>query len=179
MSDPNKLFDGIAQADNRMPVWYTWSFVATMIIGVCYLGYYHVATDFQQEEEYAATMAEYKEMFPEKEVVVDASKGNPLAGNPEAIAAGEQTFQQICAACHKADGTGLIGPNLTDKEWLHGNSDVALFNVIMEGVSMEQVKQNPPKGPMPPHKASLGAEKVWQVIAYLQNKNKNIKSAGQ
>ena len=33
---------------------------------------------------------------------------------------GKQLFTTTCAACHGADGQGLVGPNLTDEYWLHG-----------------------------------------------------------
>ena len=40
----------------------------------------------------------------------------------------------VCAACHGAEGQGLIGPNLTDAYWIHGNTNVDIFNVISNGV---------------------------------------------
>ena len=43
-------------------------------------------------------------------------------------------FVAVCAACHKADGTGLVGPNLMDPEWLHGASDAEVFENIMKGI---------------------------------------------
>ena len=78
MSDPNKLFDGIAQADNAMPTWYVVSFIGSLIFGVLYLGYYHVLHDFTQEAQYAEEVAAYKKAHPESEKAIDASKGNPF-----------------------------------------------------------------------------------------------------
>jgi cytochrome c oxidase cbb3-type subunit 3 len=181
--DHDKEFDGIKQADNKMPPWYVVSFIATMVIGVLYLVYYHVLTDWSQVGQYEREVAAHVKLYPEVEVGGadgEAGGGNPLAGQAAAIAEGAETYQAICAACHKADGSGLIGPNLVDNEWLHGNSELAVYDVIMEGrMQPEQWKQQPPKGPMPAHKASLGSKKVWEVIAYLDDKYKNIESSGE
>lgn len=175
--DHDKEFDGIRQADNKMPPWYVVSFAATMVIGIMYLIYYHVLTDWSAVGQYEREVAAHVERFPEVETG-DAVAGNPFAGQPEAIVAGEETYQAICAACHKVDGSGLIGPNLVDNEWLHGNTELALYEVIMEGrMQADQWKQQPPKGPMPGHKASLGSKRVWEVIAYLDDKYKNIEKS--
>ncbi|MCR9141805.1 MAG: c-type cytochrome [bacterium] len=179
--DHDKEFDGIKQADNKMPPWYIVSFIATMVIGVLYLVYYHVLTDWSQAAQYEREVAAHVAEYPEVEVAGGSGEGvtgNPFAGQPDAIAAGAETYQAICAACHKADGSGLIGPNLKDDEWLHGNSELALYDVIMEGrMQPETWKQNPAKGPMPAHKASLGSKRVWEVIAYMNDQYKNIDSS--
>lgn len=42
-------------------------------------------------------------------------------------------YQQQCASCHGVDATGdrLQGaPNLTDREWLYGGSEAAIYNTI-------------------------------------------------
>lgn len=175
MSDHNKLFDGIAQADNEMPKWYIVSFIVSMIIGVLYFGYYHGVTDFQQENEYSQSVAAFKKAHPEKKVVLDAKSGNPFANDAQAISEGETVFATTCAACHKADATGLVGPDLTDAKWLHGNSEKDVFDVIMEGRMGENTRQSPSMGPMPAHKASLGDAKSWKIVAWMKNKFKNIK----
>ena len=42
------------------------------------------------------------------------------AADAELAAAGSAPFAAICAACHGAEGQGVIGPNLADEFWLHG-----------------------------------------------------------
>ena len=49
-----------------------------------------------------------------------------------------------------------------------------MFTTIMEGIPMEKLKQNPPKGPMLPHKDSLGPKKILEVMAWLASKNATI-----
>ena len=177
--DENKEFDGIRQADNNMPPWYIVSFIATMVFGALYLIYYEVLSDWSQAGQYEREVAAHVAAYPEAANAGKLSEdvvGNPFAGDAAAIRAGEATYQAICAACHKADATGLIGPNLTDAEWLHGDTELALYDVVLEGrLQPDQWKQVPPKGPMPGHKASLGSKKAWEVLAYLSDKYKNIK----
>ena len=57
-----------------------------------------------------------------------------LATNAEAIAEGKEIFNTNCAACHKTDGGGLIGPNLTDEYWIHGGDIKDLFVTIKYGI---------------------------------------------
>ncbi|MFD2433343.1 c-type cytochrome [Mesonia maritima] len=50
------------------------------------------------------------------------------------LAAGKKDFFQVnCVACHKADGGGGIGPNLTDKYWILGGGIKNVFKTISEG----------------------------------------------
>ena len=175
MSD-DKEWDGIRQDDNKLPAWYVWTFIGTIIFAVVYLTIYHVTDNWTQDRAYQEEVAAHAETYgsstrSSEQLSADV---NPFHGDAAAISEGEQTFKAICAACHGQNAEGIIGPSLSDAEWLYGSSEKIVFDVIMEGRS-ENLKQNPPKGPMPAHKQSLGAKKTWQVISYLNSKYKNIK----
>ena len=75
-----------------------------------------------------------------------------------AIAEGKEVFGQICAACHLADGHGLVGPSLVDPYWKYGHADADLFQTVTGGRP----------GGMPPWGPQLGAEKIWKVLAYVE-----------
>ncbi len=169
----------IKEHQGYVPAWFSALFYGTIIIGIIYGVYYHFIADWSQAKEYTQEVAAYMKDHPQKPKAVAALKedgSNPYRGNAEAIAAGQKTYLGICSACHRADGTGLVGPNLVDNKWLHGNTDKAVYNVVMNGISAEQVKQKPPKGPMLPHKDSLGSQKILEVVAYLASKNKSLKA---
>lgn len=51
----------------------------------------------------------------------------------ESIAKGKEIFTNTCASCHKADGGGLVGPNLTDDSWINGGGIKNIYKVISEG----------------------------------------------
>ncbi len=75
-------------------------------------------------------------------------------------AAGKPKFEQICAACHMPEGTGmqaLGAPNLTDKVWLYGSSEAAVTETIAKGRN----------GVMPAWKDFLGEAKVHLLAAYV------------
>ena len=72
--------------------------------------------------------------------------------------AGAAPFAAICAACHGAEGQGVIGPNLADEFWLHGADPEAVWVSIAEGF---------PTAGMPPMKDQLSDEERAQVLAYV------------
>ena len=77
---------------------------------------------------------------------------------PESLAEGKRTFSVHCTSCHGQEGGGGLGPNLTDKDTLHGARYADMVAVITNGVA----------GPgMPSWINILGAERVAQVAAYV------------
>jgi cytochrome c oxidase cbb3-type subunit 3 len=71
---------------------------------------------------------------------------------------GEETFTTNCAACHRADGGGLIGPNLTDDAWIHGGTITDIYTTVTKGVL--------DKG-MPAWEKVLKPEQLAEVVAYV------------
>lgn len=179
--DHNKEFDGIGQADNPMPEWWKLIFGLAFVFAVIYSIYFHLFSQWKMEASFKNEVTEYDKMYPMAKEIVSVDGSNPFRDNPEAIAEGKKTFMSICIACHGpeakgipgADGKPLIGPNLTDNEWLHADNDADLYKLVMEGVPVEKTKTG--KGPMPPHKASLGSERVYQVLAWVASINPKLK----
>lgn len=59
-----------------------------------------------------------------------------LAHNESAAEKGQPIFAQTCAVCHSADATGnpmLGAPDLTDDDWLYGNSITSVKESIRNG----------------------------------------------
>lgn len=78
----------------------------------------------------------------------------------EAAKAGEAVYQQACAACHGADGTGMTAmgaPNLTDNIWLYGST----YEWIRETV--EHGRQNE----MPAQEGRLTNDQIQILAAYV------------
>jgi cytochrome c oxidase cbb3-type subunit 3 len=57
-----------------------------------------------------------------------------LAADQKVVADGKQVFVTYCAACHRPDGGGQIGPNLTDDSWIHGGTLPEIHKTVTEGV---------------------------------------------
>jgi len=116
-------YDGIEEFDNPMPRWWVWIFWATIVFSLLYIvdiggfmkGPGRIA-------DYNRSIAEAEKRFPKSTGPANAAVLAALAKDQKAIALGKTVFSTNCAVCHRADGGGNIGPNLTDEFWLHGGS---------------------------------------------------------
>ena len=177
MKDHDEFHDDgyeIREERGWLPQWWVYLFYGTVVIGVGLAIYLHGFAGYSQEGQYAAEVAAHAKRHPAVTAALTADGTNPFRGDPAAIAAGEKTFMGLCAACHKADMTGLIGPNLLDRTWLHGHTERELFALVMEGVPADKTLQRPSKGPMPASKDNLGAKKILEVLAFLASKNPSL-----
>jgi cytochrome c oxidase cbb3-type subunit 3 len=156
------LRDGIGEEDNPIPAWWWWSFIATVLFASFYLPYY-LLSGWSAAGQYAAQVAAAQAQAAA--VQAAQPETNPYHGNAAAIAEGKETFTTICAACHKADGSGLVGPSLIDPYWKYGHSDADLFTTVSKGRP----------GGMPAWLPQLGADKIWKVLAYVETLPKTDK----
>lgn len=74
---------------------------------------------------------------------------------------GEAVFKANCVACHGPEGKGLVGPNLTDGEWLYGGTLADIENTVTNGSKKNAV--------MIAWLPVLGPEKVKAVSAYVHS----------
>ena len=156
-------YDGIQEFDNPMPRWWVYLFWATIVFSVLYwlnvpgfgVGKGHIA-DYERDMA-AATAAAAKQRAAEP---AGASPEQRLAMTKDesVLALGRQAYTQNCAACHRADGGGQIGPNLTDDNWLHGATLEQIHKTVADGV-LE-------KG-MPPWGKVLKPAQLDAVVAYV------------
>ncbi len=128
--------DGIKELDNLLPRWWVWLFYLTIVFSVVYMLYYHVlhaghlqVAEYtieakQGEQIKAASIASFEKSLS----TLQPSK------DPAVLARGQVVFVKLCAPCHRADGGGLVGPNLTDDYWIHGSNYVDNVKTIIEGV---------------------------------------------
>jgi cytochrome c oxidase cbb3-type subunit 3 len=153
-------FDGIQELNNPIPPWLVYIWYLSVIFSVVYFVYYHVyGLGDLQDAEYERQMAQANAGVEQHKV--ETGEAAIVLMNSEAdLAAGEVIYKEkLCATCHGMQGEGnAIGPNLTDKYWIHGNTLEEVYNVIYNGV--------PTKG-MTPYKDQLTKEKIVQVSSYL------------
>lgn len=90
------------------------------------------------------------------------------SSDPALIARGDSVYHGPgnCYACHGAKGVGLVGPSLTDAEWIHSKGSYEEIMVqIEQGVPKEKAKSGIP---MPPKGGStISDEDVKAVAAYV------------
>lgn len=157
-------YDGIRELDNRLPPWWLYGFYACIIFSVIYLWRYHVShTAPLSGEELAISMekaAAAKEEYLKKAANnVDENTVTYLADAGD-LDAGKKLFVTSCAACHAADGGGMVGPNLTDNYWLHGGGMADVFKSIKYGW--------PEKG-MKSWKDDFSPGQIAQIASYVKS----------
>lgn len=154
-------YDGIRELDSRVPPWFSWLFYLTILFAIYYMLNYHVlGTGKLMYDEYADEMqtAEIQRAelirtgaFLNEETVTRLT-------DPAAINKGKQIFSTNCVACHGTDGGGIVGPNLTDKYWIHGGGIKNIFKTIKYGV--------PNKG-MISWQTQLNPNQMQEVASYV------------
>lgn len=158
----NHDYDGIRELDNKLPPWWVYLFYATIVFSVIYLGRYHMFGGPDQEQELAIELEEarlaieeYKRTAPD---VIDENTVEALTESAD-LAKGKSTFEMYCAACHRTDGGGQTGPNLTDNYWILGGDIVAIYKTIYHG-------GRDGKG-MVAWKSNLKPTEILQVASYV------------
>jgi cytochrome c oxidase cbb3-type subunit 3 len=152
-------YDGIHEFDNDLPPWWKYSFYATVIFGIAYLLHYHVLdTGKLQTAEYAVEMEEAALLSANEVSDPNAKTDFKILTEAPAIESGKTVFAQNCAACHGKNAEGIVGPNLTDKYWLHGGDVNDIFKTIKFGVTS--------KG-MVAWDKKLSKDQTLQVASYI------------
>jgi cytochrome c oxidase cbb3-type subunit 3 len=155
-------YDGIKELDNTLPPWWLYGFYASIIFGAIYLLRFHVFNGENQFDELETEYAEAKIAIEKyKETAKDLVDFNTVEVLTDAsdLKAGQTIFETNCVACHKADGGGGIGPNLTDNHWILGGGIKNVFKTISEG-------GRDGKG-MIAWKQSLKPKEMAQVASYV------------
>ena len=129
-------YDGIKELDNVLPPWWVYLFYTCIVFATVYLIRFHIVGDYTQAEEFEAEMAqadiEIKEYLKTAPDLMD-KESVTLLTDATSLAEGKTLFTSNCVACHRADGGGAIGPNLTDEYWILGGGIKNVFNTLMEG----------------------------------------------
>ena len=162
-------YDDIAELDNPTPPWFMYLFYLTIVFAVVYGAYYHVYQDGNiQETEYKNEVAVAEKAREEymKKFANSVNEDNvTVVKEGKDLTEGSQIYSTNCVACHGDKGQGGVGPNLTDKFWIHGGEIKDLFKTITRGV--------PEKGMIAWNKTlnPLQIQKVASYILTLQGTN--------
>ena len=154
-------YDDIRELDNKIPPWFTYLFYATIIFGIFYMINYHVlssgdvqATEYKEEIKFAELR---RVELIKSGTLLDESTLTALT-DQASINLGREIFVKNCAVCHTEKGGGLVGPNLTDNYWIHGDGIKNIFAVIKNGV--------PAKG-MISWNTQLNPRQIQEVASYI------------
>jgi len=93
-----------------------------------------------------------------------AGPPNPFAGNSQAIAQGEQVYNQNCTSCHGPNGgAGEIGPEI-----IH-NLSVPLRGELNDSQILDVIRNGTPGTAMPAWKGKLGDDDILKIGAFLHS----------
>ncbi len=164
LKDEGHAFDGIQEYDNNLPRWWLWLFVLTIIWSIWYIPYYHggggkVGAE-QLRDDLTELSARRAALAGDS---LDETGLRALAADPARITTGKALFATNCVACHGAEGLGLVGPNLRDRNWLCEPTMTGLIGVLEKG-------GRPGKGMV--SFAQLGTEGVRNLAVFIVSLNR-------
>jgi alcohol dehydrogenase (cytochrome c) len=70
---------------------------------------------------------------------------------------GKQIFREHCAVCHGNEATGGLAPALNHSILKHGDSDLAIYKVVRDGIQRTGMAA-----------VSMSMQERWQVVGYLR-----------
>ncbi len=163
------IYDDIVENDNPMPRWWLTTFFLCVAFALVYFVLFFGWGKLTIEEEYLTKWNRHQSerLAAEKLAAEKARAGIPVAkriemfaGDAAAVAEGRVIFTERCAMCHGTEGQGLVGPNLADDFWIHGDGGPdGIYKTVAEGVDG--------KG-MPAWKAVLSTDDVLRVAAFVK-----------
>jgi cytochrome c oxidase cbb3-type subunit 3 len=165
------VYDDIQEANHPLPRWWQVTLYGAVVFALVYYFDYSVLhaqrspRETYEDEQIALRREAAANAFASGNVDPAVLEG--MSKDPAAVGDGHAIFASTCAACHRADGGGNIGPNLTDDYWIHGKgTPTDIYGCVHDGV--------PAKG-MPTWGPVLGDKKVADAVAYvLTIKNTNV-----
>ncbi len=136
----NHNYDGIEELNNPLPKWWQVIFYATIIFSAIYVGYYEFGDGPSLDDDLNRDMAGWNALKAQTSGAPSGESMDALLNDPNKKVAileqGKAVLAVQCLACHGPEGQGVVGPNLTDRFWIHGTGRTEdIYKVIAEGVA--------------------------------------------
>jgi cytochrome c oxidase cbb3-type subunit 3 len=160
-------FDGIQEYDNPIPLWLNMILFGTVVFSVFYYLYFQIgpllgtngwtvvdAYDSARAQNMRLRFAEIGELSLNEETVVEYLQPD----NQEWLAVGQTVYKTHCQSCHAPNGSGLVGPNLTDDHYKSVETLGDLIAVIADGAA---------NGAMPAWRNRLHPNEIALSAAYV------------
>jgi cytochrome c oxidase cbb3-type subunit 3 len=185
-------YDGIREFDNPCPAWWHLIFIGSIVFSVFYWAFFHLGPSAGKNgwtllDAYEQANAENLnlqfggvELTLDERTMLELMQGTfappadpeaePADGTPaepkDWLAMGATIFKTNCKSCHAEDGSGLVGPNLTDDHYKNVKTLLDIATVIENGAA---------NGSMPAWKNRLDTNQVVLVSAYVADmRGKNL-----
>ncbi len=161
-------WDGdLEEWNNPAPKWWLYLYVITIAWALGYmiafpgLGNFAGVLGWSQEGQYEAEMQAAAERYGPMYAEFAAMDFEALVNNQDANDLGRSLYASYCTACHGSDARGAAGyPNLTDDDWLWGDSEAAITTTLKYGRA----------GIMPVLAPALGGEEgIRNMVRYVRS----------
>lgn len=169
----NHEYDGIREYDNPCPSWWTWIFVATFVFSIFYFVFFQFSpVSWTNDDLYQSSVvanlrlqfAEIGDLQPDEQTILR------YMNRPDWLTVGERVYQAQCTRCHAADGSGLVGPNLTDNKYKNVRNLTDIARIINNGAN---------NGAMPAWEPLLHQNEIVLVSSYVASlRGKNLTGPG-
>jgi len=161
-------WDGdLEEWNNPAPRWWLYLYFITIAWGIGYLvafpglGTYKGMLGWSQAGQYEQEMQDAAARYEPIYASLAAKDFGDLANDPDALKLGRSLYASYCTTCHGSDARGATGyPNLTDGDWLWGNSEQALVTTITNGRMAAMPVLAPALG---------GEEGIRNMVSYVRS----------
>ncbi|MDH3532876.1 MAG: c-type cytochrome, partial [Gammaproteobacteria bacterium] len=161
-------WDGdLEEWNNPAPKWWLYLYFITIAWAVGYMiaypgiGAFDGLLGWSQETQYEQEMQAAADRYAPIYTRFAEMEFSALAANEDARRLGASLYASYCTTCHGSDARGAPGyPNLTDDDWIWGNSEAQLITSIADGRNAV----------MPALAASLGGDAgVDNMVRYVRS----------
>ncbi|MGI9236576.1 MAG: cbb3-type cytochrome c oxidase N-terminal domain-containing protein, partial [Woeseiaceae bacterium] len=161
-------WDGdIEEWNNPAPKWWLYLYFITIAWAVGYmivypgLGSWNGTLGWSQQGQYESEMQAAASRYEPIYEKFAAMGFEELSMNADANKLGKSLYASYCTTCHGSDARGATGyPNLTDDDWLWGDSEAALTATLSNGRNAV----------MPVLAPALGGDKgIDNMVRYVQS----------
>ncbi len=156
--------DDLTELNNPLPRWWLGLFYLSIVFAIAYLvlypglGKFAGQLDWSQEQAYLDEKSDFNKNHAALYEQYSHQSFSELQNSEAAMATAHNLFSSHCAGCHGSDGKGTLGyPNLTDDDWLYGNSPEHIQISIQVGR----------RGNMPSFEAALDDAELNDLTNYL------------
>ena len=167
--------EDLVELNNPLPRWWLQLFYITIAFAFIYLALFGGLGNipgflgWSQEGQYEAEVKAASEAQEAIFATYRQMDNKTLMADAEANATGQRLFANSCAMCHGSDARGARSfPNLTDNDWLYGDS----FDTVMQSIA------NGRAGVMPVMVGGLDDAAVGELVVYVQSMSGQKADAG-
>ncbi|MBV9431573.1 MAG: c-type cytochrome [Hyphomicrobiales bacterium] len=106
-----------------------------------------------------------------KDIPAESAAAAPLSADDPSMQAGAAIYRDLCAACHKLDGTGVatLFPNLAASSSVASREPTSLIRVVLRGGQSVSTSVAPTGPRMPAFGWQLNDAELAALLTYIRN----------